>query len=136
MDDVLIFLPLQIMTGFLSTSAGWIAHKLPVGDAGGKFNSPIKSSVKAVSGWVQGLFEAMGLSGGWLSIFLLVIGLALIFVSLTTITKLMRKVIADRAEKADALAQHCDAHALNMITSLVVPVDQLDYYDEDEEGRE
>ena len=68
--------------------------------------------------------------------------------------------------KADALAQHCDAqaaamvkredrdgnsaitalayrynkrivaHALNIITSLVVPVDQLDYYDEDEESRE
>ena len=68
--------------------------------------------------------------------------------------------------KADALAKHCDAeaasmvkrddtdscsaitalayrynkrivaHALNVITSLVVPVDQLDYYDEDEEGRE
>lgn len=97
---VVIFLPVQVMTGFLSTSAGWIAHKLPVGDAGGKFNSPIKSSVKAVSSWVQGLFEDMGLSGGWLSIFLLVIGLALIFVSLSTITKLMRKVIADRAEKA------------------------------------
>lgn len=68
--------------------------------------------------------------------------------------------------QADALAKHCDAqavamvkredvdgnsavtalayryfkrtiaHALNIITSLVVPVDQLDYYDEDEEGRE
>jgi phosphate uptake regulator len=68
--------------------------------------------------------------------------------------------------QADALAKHCDAraiamvmrddtdgasaasaltyryfkrilsHSVNIITSLVVPVDQLDYYDEDEEGRE
>jgi len=68
--------------------------------------------------------------------------------------------------QADALAKHCDArtnamvmredkdgaaavsaltyryykrilaHSMNIITSLVVPVDQLDYYDEDEEGRE
>jgi phosphate uptake regulator len=68
--------------------------------------------------------------------------------------------------QADALAKHCDAraiamvvrddpdgqsavsaltyryfkrilsHTMNVITSLVVPVDQLDYYDEDEEGRE
>jgi|FLOH01.1.fsa_nt_gi phosphate transport system protein len=68
--------------------------------------------------------------------------------------------------QADALAQHCDAramamvaredpdgksaisaltyryfkrilsHAINIITSVVVPVDQLDYYDEDVEGRE
>jgi phosphate transport system protein len=69
-------------------------------------------------------------------------------------------------EQADALAQHCDrqamamvvrddidgksaitaltyryfkritAHSLNVITSLVMPVDQLDYYDEDKAGRE
>ena len=68
--------------------------------------------------------------------------------------------------QADALAKHCDekavamvlredsdggsaisaltyryfkrilAHSVNIITSLVVPVDQLDYYDEDEEGRD
>lgn len=67
--------------------------------------------------------------------------------------------------QADALAKHCDdraiamvvrddpdgksavsaltyryfkriiSHAMNVITSLVVPVDQLDYWDEDEEGR-
>jgi hypothetical protein len=28
------------------------------------------------------------------------------------------------------------AHSMNVITSLVVPVDQLDYYDEDKAGRE
>lgn len=69
-------------------------------------------------------------------------------------------------EQADELAQHCDrqsiamvlrddsdgksaitaltyryfkrvtAHSMNVITSLVVPVDQLDYYDEDKAGRE
>lgn len=69
-------------------------------------------------------------------------------------------------EQADELAQHCDrqsmamalrddsdgksaitalayryfkrvtAHSMNIITSLVVPVDQLDYYDEDKAGRE
>jgi len=68
--------------------------------------------------------------------------------------------------QADALAKHCDtqaiamvvrddsdglsavsaltyryfkrilSHSVNVITSLVVPVDQLDYYDEDDEGRE
>ena len=69
-------------------------------------------------------------------------------------------------EQADELAQHCDrqsmvmalrddtdgksaitalayryfkrvtSHSMNVITSLVVPVDQLDYYDEDKAGRE
>ncbi|MGB0953583.1 MAG: Na/Pi symporter [Planctomycetota bacterium] len=97
---VAIFLPLQIMTGFLSTWAGWIADQLPVGDAGGKFNSPLKSAVKTVSGWFIELFEMMGAAGGLLSSLLLVLGLGLIFLSLTTITKLMRTVIADKAEKA------------------------------------
>ena len=97
---VAIFLPLQVMTGFLSTWAGWIAHQLPVGDAGGKFNSPLKTAVKAIARWVQDLLEVLGASGGLLSLVMLAVGLGLIFVSLTTITKLMRTVIADRAEKA------------------------------------
>ncbi len=97
---VVIFLPVQVMTGFLSTWAGWIAHQLPVGDAGGKFNSPLKTAVKGIAGKVIDFFESLGASGGLLSILLLTLGLGLIFVSLTTITKLMRKVIADKAEKA------------------------------------
>lgn len=97
---VAIFLPLQVMTGFLSTWAGWIANQLPVGDAGGKFNSPLKTAVKGVAGKVIDFFETAGATGGILSLLLLAVGLGLIFVSLTTITKLMRKVIADKAEKA------------------------------------
>lgn len=97
---VAIFLPVQLMTGFLSSGAKYIAEMLPVGDAGGKFNSPLKSAVKSIAGWVKDLLHTLGLEGGWMSILLLLIGLALIFVSLTTITKLMRKVIADKAEKA------------------------------------
>ena len=97
---VIIFLPLQVFTGFLSKGASIIAGWLPVGEAGGKLDSPLKSAVKSVAGWVKDLFESIGLDGGWLSLFMLAAGLGLIFVSLTTITKLMRKVIADRAEKA------------------------------------
>ena len=97
---VAVFFPLQLMSGFLSKGAQAIADMLPVGDAGGKFHSPLKSSVKAVAGWVKDLLSSMGLEGNWMSTLLLVAGLALIFLSLTTITKLMRKVIADKAEKA------------------------------------
>ncbi|MCP4094402.1 MAG: sodium dependent phosphate transporter [Planctomycetes bacterium] len=97
---VAIFLPIQMMTGFLSTGAKKISEMLPVGDAGGKFNSPLKSAVKSIAGIVQDGLEAISLSGGWLSLVMLAVGLGLIFVSLTAITKLMRKVIADRAEKA------------------------------------
>jgi sodium-dependent phosphate cotransporter len=97
---VAVFLPLEVATGFLARSATWIAGMLPVGSAGGEFSSPIKASVKAGAKTVQGALEGLGVSGGWLSIVLLACGLTLIMVSLTTITRLMRKVIADKAEKA------------------------------------
>ncbi len=97
---VAVFLPLEIATGFLAKTATVIAEQLPVGDAGGKFSSPIKSAVKAGSGVVKDVFEGLGAGGTTLAVLLLVSGLALILFSLTTITKLMRKVIADGAEKA------------------------------------
>lgn len=97
---VAVFLPLEIATGFLAKTATMIAEHMPVGDAGGKFGSPIKSAVKAGSGLVKDVFEGLGASGTTLAVLLLVGGLALILVSLTTITKLMRRVIADGAEKA------------------------------------
>lgn len=97
---VAVFLPIEIATGFLAKTATVIAGYLPVGETGGKFQSPIKSAVKAGSGLVKDVFEGLGAGGTTLAVLLLVSGLVLIMVSLTTITKLMRKVIADGAEKA------------------------------------
>lgn len=97
---VAFFLPLEVMTGFLAKTATIIAEAMPVGDAGGEFNSPIKSAVKSACGGVQNMLESLGATGNWLPTLMLVFGLVAIFFSLTTITKLMRKVIADRAEKA------------------------------------
>jgi len=97
---VAVFLPLESMTGFLAKSATYIAESMPVGDAGGKFNSPVKSAVKSAVKVVQEALESLGATGNWLPSLMLVVGLVSIFLSLATITKLMRKVIADRAEKA------------------------------------
>lgn len=97
---VAVFLPLEIATGFLARTATAIAGQLPVGEAGGKIDSPIKAAVKAGAKLFQDAFEGLGLAGGWLSFFLLAGGLVLIMISLTSITRLMRRVIAARAEKA------------------------------------
>ena len=97
---VAIFLPIEMATGFLANTASLIADKLPVGEAGGKLDSPIKSAVKAGAGVVKDGFESLGVSGTLLSVSLLVAGLGLILVSLTTITRVMRKVMAGRAEQA------------------------------------
>lgn len=97
---VAIFLPVEIATGFLAKTASLIADKLPVGEAGGKLDSPIKSAVKAGAGVVRDGYESLGAGGTLLSVLLLISGLGLILVSLTTITRVMRKVMAGRAEQA------------------------------------
>jgi len=97
---VIVLLPLQIMTGFLSKAAVAISNQVSFGGEGDSFKSPLKTAVKTVAGWVQNFLETVGLSGGWEAFAMLAIGLGLIFVSLSTITKLMKVVIADRAEKA------------------------------------
>lgn len=97
---VAVFLPIEMATGFLAKTATLIADKLPVGEAGGKLDSPIKGAVKAGAGVVKDGFESLGAGGALLAILLLVAGLGLILISLTTITRVMRKVMAGRAEQA------------------------------------
>jgi solute carrier family 34 (sodium-dependent phosphate cotransporter) len=98
---VAIFLPLQLATGFLSDAAAWISRAFPVGEVDGEYNSPIKAAIKAVSKLVTGFVEGtLGLGGSSAGIAIIVIGLVAIFLSLTLITKTMRRVIAARAEKA------------------------------------
>ena len=97
---VAVFLPLEMATGILARSATYLASLLPVGEAGGKLESPIKAAVKAGSGLIRDQLEALGASGMLLAVLLLGAGLGLILLSLTTITKVMRKVIAGKAEQA------------------------------------
>lgn len=97
---VVVLLPIQLMTGFLSKAAVAVAGKFTFSGDGETFKSPLKTAVKTVASWVQSALESIGLSGGLEAFAMLAIGLGLIFVSLTTITKLMKVVIADRAEKA------------------------------------
>lgn len=97
---VAVLLPLQVMTGFLSKTAAWIGNQFSFGGEGESFKSPLKAAVQTVAGWVQSCLEAMGLSGGWEAFAMMGIGLGLIFLSLSTITRLMKVLIAGRAEKA------------------------------------
>ncbi len=98
---VAIFLPLQLATGFLDKAAGYLANALPLGVVDGDYDSPIKASIKAGSKVVKALVQDVFGWSGWLAGgTMIVIGLAIIIVSLTLITKNMRVVIAQRAERA------------------------------------
>lgn len=96
---VAVMLPIEIATGFLSKTARLMASQLSLG-GGGSFTSPIKTAVKSGSGAVKDTLTSMGLEGTGHAILMVVLGLGLIFLSLTLITRNMRRVIALRAERA------------------------------------
>ena len=94
---VAFLLPLEIATGFLLNTATWIAELLPAGtDA--TFDSPIKGAVKWGASQIEGLIESIVGSETTVDVLFIVGGIALIFITLTYITKNMRILIAARIE--------------------------------------
>jgi solute carrier family 34 (sodium-dependent phosphate cotransporter) len=95
---VAILLPLELLTGFLSTSAAWIAERL-VGAGGATYESPLRQIVREPAGLVEDLW-ASALTGSALGVLLIVNGLVFIFVALMFITQNMRKLVAARVERS------------------------------------
>lgn len=96
---VLVLLPLELLTGVLSSLAKMISDAL-LGSGGATFESPIKAIVAAPADWIADIWDFVGVSGTLLGVLLLVTGLALIFLSLAFITKNMRSLVADRVERS------------------------------------
>jgi sodium-dependent phosphate cotransporter len=97
--SVIILLPIEVATGFLSRTAVALSG-LFVGARGGEFHSPIKGVVGAGADLVQSFAEAVAPAGRWSAALVLLIGLVLIFVSLVAITKTMKVVVAGAAERS------------------------------------
>ena len=96
---VLVFLPIELITGYLSSSARWLTDVL-IGSSGSDFKSPLKEAVKMPAKWVKELLSNLGANGDIKGGLMIVIGLAFIFISLAYITKNMRLLVADRVETA------------------------------------
>ncbi len=98
---VIVFLPIQLSTGFLSRAAEEIAELIGgSGVQGGKPNSPIKQMVKEPVSWAKDTFGALTDSDQLIGFLLIAFGLVLIFAALAFITKSMRLLIAERIERA------------------------------------
>lgn len=98
---VAILLPLELLTGFLSGSATYLAELVSgQTNLGGSFDSPIKGAVKWLAGLIEGPIEAVVTSERLLATALIVVGIGLIFATLTFITKNMRILVADRIERS------------------------------------
>ena len=96
---VIVFLPLELATGYLSSAASWITEQV-IGSSGAEFNSPLKAAVKMPAGWVKDLLSGVGAGGNWMGGLMILIGLAFIFLALAYITRNMRLLVADRVEAA------------------------------------
>ena len=96
---VAVFLPIELATGYLSSTASWITERV-IGTSGASFKSPLKQAVKWPAGLVKDLLANLGAHGDVKGGLLIVIGLAFIFLALAYITINMRLLVADRVEVA------------------------------------
>ena len=96
---VIVFLPIELATGYLSSTAGWITEQV-IGSSGAEFNSPLKAAVKMPAGWVKDLLSGVGAGGNWMGGLMILTGLVFIFLALAYITRNMRLLVADRVEAA------------------------------------
>lgn len=118
---VAILLPLELITGVLSTSAEWISEQL-VGSGGVEYNSPIKKWVKEPVGWVKDLYADLGAETNVLGTIMVVTGLVIVLAALTFITRNMRKLVADRIERSLNAVLGSGGGSVAMMLGLVITV--------------
>lgn len=97
---VAILLPLQLATGFLSTSASWLADQLGGNIGGGKARSPLKELVREPVNQIENLVGSVVDSDRVLGVVLLAFGLLLIFGALAYLTINLRRLFAERMERS------------------------------------
>lgn len=96
---VAILLPIELATGWLHEAAAAIATWLP-GGSDATFDSPIKGAVSWGFRQIERVLEPLISSGTALAVIFIIVGIAIIFVTLTYITKNMKRLIADRMERS------------------------------------
>lgn len=95
---VLLLLPLELATGLLSNTAGWLTEVLRGADfdPAQPGRSPIRIAVRTPVEFITGLFPATPVTG----VLLLGLGLGMIFIFLASITRNMRRLVAGSIERA------------------------------------
>lgn len=98
---VAVLLPVELVTGWLSSAASSTARFIAGGEElGGSFDSPIKGAVSWLAGMVESFFELFVSNETALAVMAIVSGIGLIFVTLALITRNMRVLVADRIERS------------------------------------
>lgn len=96
---VAVLLPLELITGVFSRVATRLAEAL-MGTGGATWESPIKKFVNWPADRLRDLAQSPGWPDGVAGVVLIAMGLVVILVSLTLITRTMKSLIAERVERA------------------------------------
>ncbi len=96
---VILLLPVELITGWLSSTAEWISERL-VGSAGTEWESPIKQLVKEPVGWFQDAYGAAVDNQNVLGTLMVATGLVIVLGSLILITRNMKTLVAERVERS------------------------------------
>jgi sodium-dependent phosphate cotransporter len=95
--SVVLFLPLEIATGFLTKFSTWLASVVG-GTAGLEFHSPTRLAISPVIGWIKGLLLDLGLSNTMSAVLLLALSGVLLFLALTGLTRTMKGILLARLQ--------------------------------------
>ena len=95
---VLVFLPLEMMTGYLQRSAIWCAGVLS-GFGGLEYESPLKSVLSVGFAPVEAVGDMFSADGGR-AVFLIAVSAAFIFSALFLLVKVLRAAVHSRVEGA------------------------------------
>ncbi len=94
--SIAILFPIEQATHFLEKTATFLSVML-VGNSGAKFPNPVKASVKPVIHWLQDFTqEILGLNKQTAAIVLFILALAGIFIALTFLTKVLKRLVLDK----------------------------------------
>ncbi len=118
---VALLLPLELATGIISRIAEGISGVL-VGSPGSEWESPIKASVKAPVGWLETMWETLGLTGNVLGVFMVGCGLVIVLLALALITTNMRRLVADRVERTLNAVLGKGAGFVALIVGIVITI--------------
>lgn len=96
---VLVFLPLELATGFLQKMATALSTYF-YGSQSLTYQSPIKTALKPISNFIKSFFiEDLGVSKEMSGVLILLLSLLLIFICLFLIVKIMRSLMLAKIER-------------------------------------
>ena len=118
---VMLLLPIELLTGVISSIAEGISEQL-VGAAGSEWKSPVKQWVKEPVGWLKDAWDAVGASGNVQGTLMVASGLVIVLSALAFITRNMKKLVAARIEQSVNAVLGKGGGAVALLLGLVITV--------------